>query len=81
MTKPEHPALIWKPVLDSGLTAVDEGKTYLFAVETNDGWEYFTDAIIWDAETDADWSSGSHGWSLADDIWFTEMPKPPEKMP
>lgn len=68
----------WKPLWNGELLAVDEGTSYLFAVELADGWEYFQDAIVWDAETDPDWSDAGHGWSLENVTHFRLLPTPPE---
>jgi hypothetical protein len=68
----------WKPLWNGELLGVDEGTSYLFAVELTDHWEYFQDAIVWDAETDPDWSDAGHGWSLDQVTHYRELPKPPE---
>jgi len=74
----------WKPLLDAaGQLNVDEGATYLFAVELAGGgaWEYFSDSIGWDAdeETVPNWHSGAHGWSINnDELFFAPLPAPPE---
>ena len=67
-----------------GTFAVDEGQTYLFAIEVScnagpPSWEYFVDAVVWDAETDPDWSSGEHGWDISDEILFRPIAPPQPK--
>lgn len=56
---------------------VTEGERYLFAVGPAGGWEYFSDSVIWDAESEPQWHDGSHGWALEDDVWFRPLPTPP----
>lgn len=71
----------WNRLLDEdSMVTVDEGNTYLFAIELSDGrWEYFSDAIIWDSETAPQWSEGQHGWDISDAIWYQEILDPPGK--
>lgn len=75
-------------VKPDGTFAVDEGQTYLFAIEVSTEvstngcklhWEYFVDAVVWDAETDPDWSSGEHGWDINDEILFRPIAPPQPK--
>ncbi len=66
----------------NGFLQVDEAKTYLFAIKLSVNgapaeWGYFSDAVVWDAETDPEWSDGAHGWDLDGDIWFRPLPSPP----
>lgn len=71
----------WLPLMKPDkMVAVDEAETYLFAIEVlHNGearWEYFVDAVVWDAETDPEWHSGEHGFDLDDVIFFKPL-KPP----
>jgi hypothetical protein len=66
-----------------GTLAVDEGETYWFAIQVSTNgakphWEYFRDAVVWDAETAPEWSSGEHGWDINDEMWFRALPPPPK---
>jgi hypothetical protein len=73
----------WKSLTGPcGVINVDEAQTCLFAIQVSTNgaplrWEYFVDAVVWDAETDPDWSDGDHGWSLDDGIWFKPIGAPP----
>jgi hypothetical protein len=74
---------LYKP---DGYLAVDEGESYLFAIEVSSNkypahWEFFSDAIVWDVETEPQWADGQHGWDLNDEIWFRPCPEPPPKEP
>ncbi len=77
----------WKPLFDEeGLLLCDEGNEYLFAAGytlANDPtkamiWNYFNDAIVWDSETDPQWSDGGHGIDLSDAQWYREAPSAPQ---
>jgi hypothetical protein len=70
----------WRRVVrEDGYVTVKEGEAYMFAIETGDGWEYFSDSITWDSETLPEWVDGCHGWSLTEgELWFTDLPSPPE---
>lgn len=73
----------WVALLDSdNLLTVNEGESYWFAVQVSTNgnpphWEYFSDAIVWDSETEADWSDGAHGWGIDDVHWYRPLPPPP----
>ena len=72
-------AVTWKRMChENGLVAVNEGEDYLFAVRSAVGWCYFSDSVTWDSETPPYWNDGGHGWPIDDDLWFTDMPMPPE---
>jgi hypothetical protein len=76
----------WRPVIGpDGLVAVDEGQSYLFAIQVSTNgahcvWEYWQDAIVWDAETEPDFA-GDPGWDISDDVYFRELPSPPRSEP
>jgi len=75
---PEQALLPWRRLRDAdGVIQCEKDLRWLFAIETQYGWEYFTDAVIGDAETGQAWRSGVHGWPLGGEIWFTEPPLPP----
>lgn len=72
-------ALRWRPLREGDKLMAAEGESYLFAVESAAGWHYFSDSIVWDAETRPDWHDGIHGWQLdGDSFWFRPSPAPPE---
>ena len=76
----------WRPVIGpNGLVAVDEGKSYLFAIQVSTSgappvWDYWEDAIFWDTESDPDFASDP-GWSISDEVYFRELPSPPRSEP
>lgn len=76
----------WRPVIGAdGLVAVDEGKSYLFAIQVSTNgapwiWEYWQDSIVWDAETEPDFT-GDPGWDISDEVYFRELPSPPRSEP
>lgn len=67
----------------------DEGNEYLFAVNhvlVNDPekrvyWEYFTDSLVWDSETEPTWGDGGHGFDIDDVTHFRSKPTAPEISP
>jgi len=69
----------WKPFFFDDATPIKEGQIYLFAVPlSDDTYDIFTDAIVWDAETEADWRDGAHGWSISNVTHYREaVPSPP----
>ena len=74
----------WRPVFDEDDNLLcHEGKSYLFAIQVSTNgapyaWEYFRNAIIWDAETPPDFQEDP-GWSVSEDgLYFRELPAPPE---
>ncbi len=73
----------WRLLHDpDGFLTVSEGETYLFAVNCHmEGypmcWEYFSDAIVWDSETEPQWADGGHGWALDDVTHYRALPDPP----
>lgn len=74
----------WKPLLgEDGTVAVAEGRSYLFAIQVSTNgappcWEYWQDAVVWDAETEPDFA-GDPGWSISEEIYFRALPSPPEE--
>ena len=67
----------WKPVMVDDIIRCDEGTSYLFAVGTADGWEYFSNAIICDGETEA-YFRDDNGWEFFDNCYYRELPAPPK---
>lgn len=66
-----------KLVEDDGTLAVEEGETYLFAIKTNQGWDYFVDSLVWDSETPPEWHDAQHGWDGRESVmWFTPIECP-----
>jgi len=72
----------WKPFFFGESTPIREGQTYLFTgPDMEGGWFQFSDAIVWDEETPAQWRDGSHGLSFEDVSHYRNPPAPPEKKP
>lgn len=66
-----------KLVEDDGTFAVEEGETYLFAIKTNQGWDYFVDSLVWDSETPPAWHDAQHGWDGREsEMMFTPIKCP-----
>jgi len=69
----------WKPFFFGDSTPIREGQSYLFAAgSATAGWSYFHDALVWDAETYAQWREGDHGFATEDVKFYWELPAPPE---
>lgn len=63
---------------EEGIVVCDEAQVYLFCIELAGGtWEFFTDCIVWDAETPPAWGEGYHGWELSDVHWYAELDQIP----
>lgn len=61
----------------SGCFPGREGQSYLFAVPLNmGGWDYFYDAVVYDAETPPYWRDDVHGYDLSDPTHFCELDPP-----
>lgn len=66
-----------KPFWFDDSSPIGEGQSYLFAVQTDGETCYFVDAIVWDAETPAEWSNGEHGWTIDDVTYYSPLPAAP----
>lgn len=68
----------WQPFHFDDSTPIREGQFCLFYASKGDGIQVFADSIVWDAETDAQWGDGSHGWEIDDVSHWMPLPPPPQ---
>jgi hypothetical protein len=77
----EAEARAWKPFYFDDATPVREGQFCVFMAQGIGGdCAVFADSIVWDAETDAQWNDGSHGFDISDATHFMPLPAPPGRL-